>query len=241
VAKAVLDTQESNSKTDKMNIEGDFLLIDKPYTWTSFQVVGKLKHVLCKHYNIKKLKIGHAGTLDPLATGLLIVCVGKFTKKIEEFQAAAKEYTGTFVLGATTASYDREKPVNETFSYQHITEEAILNTAKQLSGEQEQIPPIFSAVKIDGKRAYDLARAEKNVEIKPKIIIISEFEITKIALPQVDFTIVCSKGTYIRAIARDFGNALGSGAYLSSLCRTKIGDYNLANALTPEQFEQSLQ
>ncbi|MDR1846753.1 MAG: tRNA pseudouridine(55) synthase TruB [Bacteroidales bacterium] len=223
-----------------MNIEGDIILINKPYTWTSFQVVKRLKYLIGKHYHIKKLKIGHAGTLDPLATGLLVICVGKYTKRIESFQISEKEYTGTFILGATTASYDREKPIDQTYPLEHITEETIYRIAKEMTGEQEQIPPIFSAVKIDGKRAYSLARAENEVALKPKKITIAEFEITKINLPQVDFRIVCSKGTYIRAIARDFGTALGSGAYLAALCRTKSGDFRLENALTMEDFENLL-
>ncbi|MDR1726255.1 MAG: tRNA pseudouridine(55) synthase TruB [Bacteroidales bacterium] len=223
-----------------MNIDGDFILIDKPYTWTSFQVIGKIKHILCNHYHIKKLKIGHAGTLDPLATGLLIVCVGKFTKQIEQFQAEEKEYTGTFTLGATTPSYDREKPIDKTFPFEHITEKHIYTLAQQMTGEQEQIPPVFSAIKINGKRAYALARAKNNVELKAKRITIAEFNITKINLPLVDFRIVCSKGTYIRSIARDFGKRLDSGAYLSSLCRTRIGKFKIENALTIEQLEKSL-
>jgi tRNA pseudouridine55 synthase len=223
-----------------LKIDGDVILIDKPYTWTSFQVVKKLKYLICKHYGIKKLKIGHAGTLDPLATGLLIVCIGRYTKKIEEFQTTAKEYTGTFVLGATTASYDREKPIDRTYPYEHITDEQIYEAAKALSGEQNQVPPSFSAVKVDGKRAYKYARAEQDVVIEAKPITIYEFEITKIDLPKVNFRIVCSKGTYIRAIARDFGLKLCSGAYLSALCRTKSGDLSVENAITIDEFEASL-
>ncbi|MDR0790886.1 MAG: tRNA pseudouridine(55) synthase TruB [Bacteroidales bacterium] len=223
-----------------INIDGDFLLIDKPYTWTSFQVVKRLKYLIGKQYHIKKFKIGHAGTLDPLATGLLIVCIGKFTKKIEQFQASEKEYTGTFILGATTASYDREKPVNETFPFAHITQEQIYSLAKAMTGELEQVPPIFSAVKVNGKRAYKLARAESDVALQPKKITISEFEITNIALPQVDFRIVCSKGTYIRSIARDFGTELNSGAYLAALRRTRIGDFTIEKATTMDDIEQNL-
>ncbi|MCL2683522.1 MAG: tRNA pseudouridine(55) synthase TruB [Bacteroidales bacterium] len=209
--------------------EGQVLLIDKPYGWTSFQVVNKLKWKIRHTYKLSKLKIGHAGTLDPLATGLLIVCTGKFTKRIEEFQAQEKEYTGTFVLGATTPCYDMEKSVDRTFPTNHITEQLILETAEKFVGEQLQIPPIFSAVKIDGKRAYDYARQEQDVEIKAKPILIKTFEITRIAIPEVDFRIVCSKGTYIRAIARDFGEALRSGAYLSALRRTRIGNFLVEN------------
>jgi len=210
--------------------EGQILLIDKPYGWTSFQAVNKLKWKIRHLHKLAKLKIGHAGTLDPLATGLLIVCTGKFTKRIEEFQAQEKEYTGTFVLGATTPCYDMEKPVDKEFPTDHITEENILETAKTFVGEQMQVPPIFSAVKIAGKRAYDYARQAQDVEIKAKPILIKEFEITRIAMPEVDFRIVCSKGTYIRSIARDFGEKLQSGAYLSALRRTRIGDFLVENS-----------
>jgi len=210
--------------------EGQILLIDKPYGWTSFQAVNKLKWKIRHLHKLAKLKIGHAGTLDPLATGLLIVCTGKFTKRIEEFQAQEKEYTGTFVLGATTPCYDMEKPVDKEFPTNHITENAILETAKTFVGEQMQVPPIFSAVKIAGKRAYDYARQAQDVEIKAKPILIKEFEITRIAMPEVDFRIVCSKGTYIRSIARDFGEKLQSGAYLSALRRTRIGSFLVKNS-----------
>jgi len=210
--------------------EGQILLIDKPYGWTSFQAVNKLKWKIRHLHKLAKLKIGHAGTLDPLATGLLIVCTGKFTKRIEEFQAQEKEYTGTFVLGATTPCYDMEKPVDKEFPTDHITEEDILETAKTFVGEQMQVPPIFSAVKIAGKRAYDYARQAQDVEIKAKPILIKEFEITRIAMPEVDFRIVCSKGTYIRSIARDFGEKLQSGAYLSALRRTRIGGFLVENS-----------
>jgi len=210
--------------------EGQILLIDKPYGWTSFQVVNKLKWKIRHLHKLSKLKIGHAGTLDPLATGLLIICTGKFTKRIEEFQAQEKEYTGTFVLGATTPCYDMEKPVDRTFPTDHISEKIIFETAQSFVGEQQQVPPIFSAVKIDGKRAYDYARESQEVEIKAKPILIKTFEITRIAMPEVDFRIVCSKGTYIRAIARDFGQAMQSGAYLSSLRRTRIGGFLVENS-----------
>jgi len=210
--------------------EGQILLIDKPYGWTSFQAVNKLKWKIRHLHKLAKLKIGHAGTLDPLATGLLIVCTGKFTKRIEEFQAQEKEYTGTFVLGATTPCYDMEKPVDKEFPTNHITENDILETAKTFVGEQMQVPPIFSAVKIAGKRAYDYARQAQDVEIKAKPILIKDFEITRIAMPEVDFRIVCSKGTYIRSIARDFGEKLQSGAYLSALRRTRIGGFLVENS-----------
>ena len=179
----------------------------------------------------KKIKVGHAGTLDPLATGVMIICVGAFTKKIEQFQNQEKEYTGTFMLGATTPSFDLEKPVDETFPIEHITEKKIYEIANSFVGEQEQIPPHFSAVKVDGKRAYLLARQGIEPEIKPKVITISEFEITRIAIPEVDFKIVCSKGTYIRSIARDFGQRLESGAHLTALRRTRIGEFRVEEAI----------
>jgi tRNA pseudouridine55 synthase len=209
-----------------INLEGDVLIFDKPYQCTSFDLVGKVKR-----YIRKKAKVGHAGTLDPLATGVMIICVGSFTKKIEQYQAQEKEYTGTFCLGATTLSFDLEKPTDETFPIEHITDEKIYETAKSFVGEQEQIPPHFSAVKVDGKRAYLLARQGIEPEIKPKIITIFTFEITRIALPEVDFKIVCSKGTYIRSLARDFGQKLQSGAHLTALRRTRIGEFRVEKAI----------
>jgi tRNA pseudouridine55 synthase len=184
----------------------------------------------------RKVKVGHAGTLDPLATGVMIICVGSFTKKIDQYQAQEKEYTGTFLLGATTPSFDLEKPVDEMFPIDHITEEMICEVASSFLGEQKQIPPHFSAVKVDGKRAYLLARKGEEPEIKPKIITISEFEITRIELPEVDFKIVCSKGTYIRSIARDFGKKLESGAHLTTLRRTKIGAFKVEDAIKVINF-----
>ena len=217
--------------------EGAFFLIDKPYTWTSFQVVKKMKYILCKHTGEKKFKIGHAGTLDPLATGLLIVCVGKYTKRIEEFQGLRKEYIGTFTLGATTPSYDREQPVNATYPLEHINDELLFSTAKSFLGRQKQVPPLFSAIKIDGKRAYSYVKQGFSPEIKEKDIEIFDFELSDIKIPKVDFRIACSKGTYIRSIARDFGLELQSGAYLNRLCRTKIGGYLLEDAISLEEFE----
>ena len=217
--------------TKEQLLEGTVLLINKPYTWTSFQVVKKIKNIIRNEYGIPKIKIGHAGTLDPLATGLLIVCTGKFTKRIDEYQAQEKEYTGSFTLGGTTPSFDLELPIDKEYSTSHITSEKIQEATLRFIGEQEQIPPIFSAVKIDGKRAFDYARNKEEVEIKPKIITIKEFEIEKIEMPIVDFRITCSKGTYIRSIARDFGVALDSGAHLSKLCRTRIGEYHLKDAV----------
>jgi len=210
--------------------EGGFLLIDKPLNWTSFDVVKKLRNVS----RIKK--IGHAGTLDPLASGLLIICTGNFTKKIDEYQGQIKEYTGEITLGATTPSYDLETEVNETFSTSHIASELIYNTVKQFLGEIEQKPPMFSALKKDGVRLYDIARDGKSIEIPFRNITISEFEITKINLPKIEFRVVCSKGTYIRSLAYDFGKALNSGGYLSKLRRTKIGNFEVKNALEPLDY-----
>ena len=222
-------------------LEGQILLIDKPLTWSSFQAVNKLKYILKRQYNLpKKFKIGHAGTLDPLATGLLIVCTGKFTKRIAEIQGQAKEYTGTFTTGATTPSYDLETEVDATFPIEHITPELIQETTKQFIGEIDQKPPIFSAIKKEGKRLYEHARAGEEVEIAFRKTIIHEFEITRIALPEIDFRVVCSKGTYIRSLAFDFGKALNSGAYLSVLRRTKIGEYSVENGVSPEAYEKSL-
>ncbi len=215
-------------------------MIDKPLEWSSFQAVNALKWAIRKKFGLKKIKIGHAGTLDPLATGLLIICTGKFTKRIPELQGQVKEYTGTFTLGATTPSYDMETEVNETFPTDHLSDTLIHEATKSFLGEIEQVPPIFSALKKDGKRLYELAREGKQVEIKSRKIEILEFEITRIALPEVDFRVVCSKGTYIRSLAHDFGKAVGSGAYLSKLRRTKIGDFNVDNATTPQMLKERL-
>jgi len=249
---------------------GEVILINKPLKWTSFQVVNKMKYIISRRERSKengvnsnnfqltssntilktpnsqlqtknsRLKIGHAGTLDPLATGLLIVCTGKQTKNIEQYQAQEKEYTGTFYIGATTPCFDLEKEIDAHYPTEHITNEMIYETTKQFIGKIQQTPPLFSAIKIDGKRAYDIARAGQTAEIKPKDIEIKNFEITRIALPEVDFKVVCSKGTYIRSLARDFGIALNSGAHLTALCRTRIGEYLLSNALTIEDFEKPL-
>lgn len=219
-------------------LEGQILLIDKPLTWSSFQAVNKLKYGLIRKYQLpKKFKIGHAGTLDPLATGLLIICTGKFTKKITEIQAQAKEYTGTITVGATTPSYDLETQVDATFPTEHITEALILETTKQFLGEIDQKPPVFSAIKKDGKRLYEHARAGEEVEIAFRKTTIHEFEITRVALPEIDFRVKCSKGTYIRSLAYDFGMALNSGGHLSALRRTKIGDYDVINGVSLEDFE----
>lgn len=225
---------------------GEVLLINKPYTWSSFQAVNKLKHAIKTHPSLivdgvkVKPKIGHAGTLDPLATGLLIVCAGKKTKTINDLMGMEKEYTGTFLLGATTPCFDLEKEVDKIFQTEHITLEAIRQAAKDFTGIQQQVPPIFSAVMINGKRAYEMARAGEEVEMKSREIEIKEFEITNVSMPTVSFRIVCSKGTYIRSIARDFGLALNSGAHLTKLCRTRIGDFKLEDAVTPQEFAEKL-
>ena len=219
---------------------GQVLLIDKPLTWTSFQAVNKLRWEIRQAFNIKKIKVGHAGTLDPLATGLLIICTGKMTKQINTFQGQDKTYTGTIVLGSTTPSYDLESEIDHTFPTAHISEELIHTTTKEFIGDIDQFPPVFSALKKDGKRLYEYARAGETIEIKSRKIHISRFEITKIDGLNVDFIVVCSKGTYIRSIAHDFGKALQSGAHLSALRRTKIGNYNVENAISPKDFIQSL-
>ncbi len=222
-------------------VEGEVVLIDKELHWSSFDIVNYLKPAIHeftqKHCNQNtKIKIGHAGTLDPLATGLLIICTGKKTKTIQEIQNLPKTYTGAFFIGATTPSFDKELPIDATYSVEHIDESFILKTAQSFIGQQLQYPPAFSAVNVGGKRAYQLARENQAVEIAPRPITIYRFDITKIELPLVYFEIECSKGTYIRAIARDFGKALNSGAYLDNLRRTKIGDYSIDDALTVKQF-----
>lgn len=229
---------DTRTKEDFLN--GQLLLIDKPLGWSSFQAVNKLKWVIRKKFALKKFKIGHAGTLDPLATGLLLICTGKFTKTITELQGQIKEYTGTITLGASTPSYDLETNIDENFDTSHITEQLIRETTAQFIGDIEQIPPIFSALKKDGKRLYEYAREGKVVEIKKRNVTIAAFEITRIELPEVNFRIVCSKGTYIRSIANDFGKALQSGGHLTSLRRTKIGDYNVNKALDPLVFAEKL-
>ncbi len=209
---------------------GEMLLVNKPLTWTSFDVVNRLRISIRESLGIKKLKVGHAGTLDPLADGLLILCTGRYTKKIDEYQAQEKEYTGTFRLGATTPSFDLEHETDAEYGYEHITPELISKVATELTGDIQQIPPVFSAIKVNGRRAYKFARKEKELKLEPRSINISEFEITGIELPDVHFRIVCSKGTYIRALARDFGVALHSGAHLIALRRTRIGKFRLTDA-----------
>lgn len=221
-------------------LSGHVLLIDKPLNWTSFQVVNKLRWEIRQAFNIKKIKVGHAGTLDPLATGLLVICTGKMTKQIDTFQGQIKEYTGTITLGSTTPSFDLESEINESFETSHITEDLIHETTQQFIGDIQQFPPVFSALKKDGKRLYEYARAGETVEIKSRQIHIAEFEITKIDRLNLDFRVVCSKGTYIRSLANDFGKALNSGAHLSALRRTKIGDFNVNNGVSIEAFIASL-
>lgn len=215
---------------------GQILLFDKPLEWTSFQLVNKVRWLIKRNFRIKKIKVGHAGTLDPLASGLLILCTGKSTKLIESLQGQEKEYTGTFTLGATTPSYDMETEVDQTYPTDHLTEEKIREATKIFLGDIQQRPPVFSALKKDGKRLYEYARSGEEIEIPTRQVNISEFEITQIELLKVHFRVVCSKGTYIRSLAHDFGKQLKSGAYLSSLRRTRIGDYKVENALTVDSF-----
>lgn len=225
-----------------INVEqGCVLLINKPLTWTSFDVVNKLRYILLrslhkfkeiKEGEKRKLKVGHAGTLDPLATGLLIVCIGKETKNIDQYMATEKEYTGSFYIGATRPSYDNETEVDQTYPTGHITTELIHQTTQQFLGDIMQLPPLYSAIKKDGVRLYESARAGIEVELTPRPVTIKAFEITKIEMPIVEFRVVCSKGTYIRSLAYDFGKALNSGAYLNSLCRTRSGNYLLSDALS---------
>lgn len=218
--------------------QGQVILIDKPLEWTSFQVVNKVRWLIKKQFQIKKIKVGHAGTLDPLATGLLILCTGKFTKKIETYQAQEKEYTGTFTLGATTPSFDLETAVDQTFDISNITEAQLKEVTANFIGTIAQQPPVFSAIKKEGKRLYEFARKGEAVDIPTRKVHISEFELTRINLPEVDFRVVCSKGTYIRSLANDFGKALDNGAYLSKLRRTRIGEFSVKEAISVEVFEQ---
>lgn len=226
--------------SDNPFVKGQVILIDKPLNWTSFQVVNKVRWLIRKHYGLKKLKVGHAGTLDPLATGLLILCTGAMTKSIEEFQGQEKKYTGRLKLGATTPSYDLETEINATFKYEHITEEMLHGALPQFTGTILQKPPIFSAIKKDGKRLYSLAREGKTTELPEREITIKEFALSAVELPDVEFNVRCSKGTYIRSLAHDFGAALDSGAHLTALRRTAIGSYDVAQAISIEQFEDQL-
>ena len=227
------------NKEDYLN--GQVLLIDKPLKWTSFQAVNKIRWHIKQKYGLKKIKVGHAGTLDPLATGLLIICTGKETKNIATYQGQIKEYTGTFTIGANTPSYDLETAINERFAINHITDELLTKTTQKFIGEINQKPPIFSAIKKDGKRLYELARKGETTEIASRKVSINEFELTKTILPEIDFRVVCSKGTYIRALANDFGLALNSGARLSSLRRTKIGEFSVNNSLSIDNFIKKIE
>jgi len=220
-------------------LSGQILLIDKPLGWTSFDLVKKVRNLIRTKYNLKKIKVGHAGTLDPLASGLLIVCTGKFTKRISEFQRQEKTYTGDITLGGTTPSYDLETEIDTEYETSHITKRLIQDTALHFTGEIEQKPPIFSALKRGGERLYKKARRGESIEIEARKVSVYSFVITAIEMPKISFEITCSKGTYIRSIAHDFGAALGSGAHLSKLCRTSIGNYKLQNALTVFSFENN--
>ena len=222
-------------------LDGGVLLINKPLKWTSFDVVKKARNILRTHFKVKKIKVGHAGTLDPLGGGLLVVCTGKFTKRINEFQGQEKEYTGTFTLGATTPSYDLETEVDEKFPIAHIKDENIKTATKKFIGTIDQFPPIFSALKKDGERLYEKARRGELVQINARPVHIHEFEITRIELPEIDFRVVCSKGTYIRSLAHDFGKALNSGAHLSALCRIRIGNFHLNQAIDIETLKDYIE
>jgi len=221
-------------------INGEILLINKPYGWTSFDAVKKVRNLIKRKTHIKNIKVGHAGTLDPLASGLLIICTGKFTKRIDEFQGQEKEYTGSFFIGATTPSYDKESEVDKVFETGHLSEKLLKETAMKFTGEQDQRPPTFSAVNVNGTRAYLMARNKEDFELPAKRINIPEFEIVNSNLPEIEFRVVCSKGTYIRALARDYGQALNSGAYLTSLCRTRIGSFLLSGSMTLDEFEEKI-
>ena len=216
------------------------MAFDKPYEWTSFGLVAKVRYLLCKRLGVKKLKVGHAGTLDPLATGVLLVCTGKATKRIEELQAHTKEYVATLRLGATTPSFDLEKPVDAEYPPEHITREMVEETLVRFVGTIEQVPPVFSACKVNGSRAYDLARKGEEVELKAKTLVIDELELLRCELPEIVIRVVCSKGTYIRALARDIGEALHSGAHLTALRRTRIGDVKVEDCLKLDGFAEWL-
>lgn len=219
---------------------GEVLYFNKPLHWTSFDLVNKVRIMIRHALNVKKIKIGHAGTLDPLATGVLIVCTGKATKQIESFQYQTKEYIATLRIGATTPSFDLETEIDATYETEHITRELVEETLKKFIGEIHQIPPVYSAVKINGKRAYEYAREGREVEIKPKLLVIDEIELLEYELPIIKIRVVCSKGTYIRALARDIGVALQSGAHLTALERTRIGDVTLSACLSIDDFEKKL-
>ena len=221
--------------------EGEVLYFDKPLRWTSFAVVNKIRYHISRKLGEKKIKVGHAGTLDPLATGVMIICTGKATKRIEEFQYHTKEYIATLQLGATTPSYDLEKEIDATYPTEHITREMVEEVLQQFKGTIEQIPPAFSACKVDGKRAYDLARKGDEVELKPKTLVIDEIELLECNLPEIKIRVGCSKGTYIRALARDIGEALQSGAHLTGLIRTRVGEVRLEDCMQVEDFPEWLE
>ena len=221
--------------------QGKVLYFDKPLKWTSFAVVNKIRYHICRKLGVKKLKVGHAGTLDPLATGVMIICTGKATKRIEEFQYHTKEYIATLQLGATTPSFDLEKEIDATYPWEHITREKVEEVLKQFLGTIEQIPPVFSACKVDGKRAYEMARKGDEVQLKAKTLVIDEIELLECNLPEIKIRVVCSKGTYIRALARDIGVALDSGAHLTGLIRTRVGEVRLEDCMKVEDFEEWLE
>lgn len=222
-------------------VAGEIIPVYKPYTWTSFQIVNKVRYHLSKKYGIKRFKVGHAGTLDPLATGVLLLCTGKATKRIEELQKHTKEYEAEITLGATTPSYDMEHPVDATFPYEHITREMVEDTLKQFIGDIAQRPPLFSACKVDGKRAYDLARKGSDMQLEPKLIRIDNIELLEFDLPKIRIRVTCGKGTYIRSLARDIGEALESGAYLSELTRTRVGEFKLTDCIKIEAIQEWLE
>ena len=222
-------------------VAGEIIPVYKPYTWTSFQIVNKVRYHLSKKYGIKRFKVGHAGTLDPVATGVLLLCTGKATKRIEELQKHTKEYEAEITLGATTPSYDMEHPVDATFPYEHITREMVENTLKQFIGDIAQRPPLFSACKVDGKRAYDLARKGSDMQLEPKLVRIDNIELLEFDLPKIRIRVTCGKGTYIRSLARDIGEALESGAYLSELTRTRVGEFKLTDCIKIEAIEEWLE
>lgn len=216
-------------------LKGEILYIDKPLGWTSFDAVKRLRGALTRRLGVKKIKVGHAGTLDPLATGVMILCTGKATKRIDELQAGVKEYIATIALGATTPSFDLETEIDATYPTEHITRELVEEVLGKFTGRIEQIPPAFSAVKVDGKRAYDLARKGREVELKPKVLVIDEIELMAFSPTEITIRVVCSKGTYIRALARDIGAALGSGGHLTALRRTRVGDIAIGDCLSVDQ------
>ena len=222
-------------------VAGEVIAINKPYTWTSFQVVSKIRYLLSRKYGIKRFKVGHAGTLDPLASGVLLLCTGKATKRIEELQSHTKEYIAEITLGATTPSFDLEHPIDATYPYEHITREMVEETLKQFTGNIAQRPPLFSACKVDGKRAYDLARRGSDMQLMPKQIRIDEIELLEYDLPRIRIRVVCGKGTYIRSLARDIGEALQSGGHLTDLIRTRIGEYKINECITTEAFQEWLE